>query len=181
MKKIFRHKILVFGVLLVFIITIMMPTINGNLCQIKDIQKNFNKKESNLETIGGSDYWLQTTDEDFNSGTKTNIVVQNDEFFLDKTFREFTLIDNESFENEWPPNNWVENGYWNKESDQVHTGSYSADIDGWLFPAGGNLITYSMDCALENIIEIYVSFWGYDEGSDLGEYYLDYYDGNEWD
>lgn len=37
-----------------------------------------------------------------------------------------------------------------------------------------------MDCSNENITEIYVSFWGYDEGSDEGDYYLDYFNGDNW-
>lgn len=129
-----------------------------------------------------SDCWLQTTNSDFNNGTKYNINVSNDSFHLNETvyYCNETLIKCESFEEIWPPYGWIETGAWNKESNRVHTGEYSADFDGWVLGQHGNLHTPSLDCSDEPTSAIHVDFWGYDQGSDSGEYYLDYSNGTAW-
>jgi hypothetical protein len=133
-----------------------------------------------------SEYWLQTTTSDFNNGTKNNINISGDAFHLNETYyiRNTSLIYNESFEGSWPPNGWTAENQWNRESDQVYDGLWSADFDGSSSGGGqaGNLVTSSMDCSdTENISAIYVSFYGRADGADNGDYYLDYYDGNGWD
>lgn len=131
-----------------------------------------------------SNYWLQTTTSDFNNGTKNNINVSDDAFHLNETYyiRNTTLIDDESFENNWPPTGWSETGNWNREFDEVHSGGYSADFDGQGGGGiSGNLVTPAMNCSDANVTAIYVSFWGYEDRADNDEYYLDYYDGSNWD
>ena len=68
-----------------------------------------------------------------------------------------TLINAESFEGTWPPTGWTETNDWNKESDQVYDGIYSADFDGSLFYPSGNLDTPDIDCS--GASAIYVDFW----------------------
>lgn len=131
-----------------------------------------------------SNYWLQITTSDFNNGTKNNINVSDDAFHLNETYyiRNTTLIDDESFENNWPPTGWSETGNWNQEFDEVHSGGYSADFDGQGGGGtSGNLVTPAMNCSDADVTAIYVSFWGYEDRADNGEYYLDYYDGSNWD
>ena len=130
----------------------------------------------------GYDYWIQTTDEDFNEGIKYNINVSNDSFHLNETtyVTNQTLLDLESFEGDWPPKYWSETGLWNKEKDRSHTGDYSADFDGVLLGTSGVLISPSMNTSNSSVSAIYVEFWGFSEGADKGEYYLDYYDGSFW-
>ena len=41
------------------------------------------------------------------------------------------------------------------------------------------MIAPDLDCS--DASQITVEFYGYDEGADDGEYYLDYYDGSNWD
>jgi hypothetical protein len=130
------------------------------------------------------DYWLQTTSSDFNNGTKNNINVSDGAFHLNETYyiRNYTLINQESFEGMWPPSDWTATGRWNKESDQAHTGTYSADFDGGgFFGRNGDMDTSALDCSDNTVTAIYVDFWNYDGGADNGEYYLYYYDGINWD
>jgi len=136
-----------------------------------------------------SEYWLQTSTSDFNNGTKNNVNVSDDAFHLNKThyIRNTTLINNESFEGDWPPNGWSEVGLleqWNAEDDRNHSGIYSADFDGgmfWFFEFSGNLISPTMNCSNSTATAIYVDSWNYEDGADNGDYYLDYYDGSNWD
>ena len=135
-----------------------------------------------------SENWLQTSTSDFNNGTKTNINVSSDSFHLQARYylRNFTRINNEGFEGSWPPTGWSEDpgtSNWNRETDQVYQGTYSADFDGTGGAGGasGNLLSPSMNCAGSNVTAIYVKFWGYSDAADDGEYYLDYYDGGSWD
>ena len=130
----------------------------------------------------GVDYWIQTTDEDFNAGTKYNINVSNDAFHLNETIYKSnkTILDLESFEEEWPPKDWTKTGAWNKESNRAHTGKFSADFDGFFIGTSGVLVTPSMDTSHTSVIAIYVEFWGFSEEADKGEYYLDYFDGSLW-
>ena len=133
-----------------------------------------------------SEYWLQTTTSDFNNGTINNINVSSDSFHLNETYciRNTTLIDNESFEvATWPPNGWSATGEWNRESDQAHDGSWSADFDGFASGRTGDLDSPTMDCSdTANITAIYVDFYYRDEGAEPAEeFYLYYYDGSGWD
>ena len=134
-----------------------------------------------------SENWLQTTTSDFNNGTNTNINVSNGSFHLKERYylRNFTRINNEGFEGSWPPASWSEDpltSNWNRESDQVYQGAYSADFDGVTGGgATGNLLSPSMNCAGSNVTAIYVKFWVYTDNSHNGDFYLDYYDGSTWD
>jgi len=136
-----------------------------------------------------SNYWLQTNTSDFNNGTKNNINVSDNAFHLNETYyiRNYTLINNESFEGNWPPDGWSETGWleqWNAEENRNHSGIYSADFDGGnflLFPFSGNLVTPTMDCSNINVTAIYFDSWNYENGADDSDYYLDYYDGSNWD
>jgi len=179
-KKIYITFITI-AIFILFMGTSLFPCISGKTSENNGIQiQTNNDKINNIFSDKGNDYWLQTTDEDFNSGEKIDIKVSNDSFFLNRTIYEIDLIDDESFENEWPPLYWRSSGEWNKEGDRVNSGAYSADCDGGFAPISANLETLRMDCSIQNISEIYVSFWGYDEGSDEGDYYLDYFNGDNW-
>ncbi|MBN1860552.1 MAG: DUF2341 domain-containing protein [Candidatus Thermoplasmatota archaeon] len=132
--------------------------------------------------------WLQTSTDDFNNGTKTNINVSNGSFHLQETFylRNFSLIDDEGFEGSWPPSGWSESpagSNWNAENYEQYEGSFSADFDGVGGSGGasGNLLSPSMNCSGSNVTAIYVKFWAFEDSADDGEYYLDYYDGTSWD
>jgi hypothetical protein len=134
-----------------------------------------------------SENWLQTSTSDFNNGTKTNIDVSSGSFHLQQRYylRNFTRINNEGFEGSWAPTGWSESpstSNWNKESDRAHEGTYSADFDGaGGGGASGNLLSPSLNCVGSNVTAIYVKFWGYSENANNnGEYYLDYYDGSNW-
>jgi parallel beta-helix repeat protein len=128
------------------------------------------------------DNWIQTTDEDFNNGTKYNINISKDSFFLSQktVLINQTIVGPESFETSWPPLGWFETGEWNRENDRSHTGQYSADHDGTLLGSTGNLITPMMDTSGSNTNAIYLEFWTYSEDADDGEYYLEFFDGNDW-
>jgi hypothetical protein len=89
-----------------------------------------------------------------------------------------TLIDHESFEGSWPPSGWTENGEWNRENNQAHNGAWSADFDGSGWGTSGYLTTYYLNCYGAN--SIYVDFWYRDEGCDVDEFLLQYYDGTGW-
>lgn len=135
-----------------------------------------------------SENWLQTTTSDFNNGTNTNINVSGGSFRLQQRYylRNFSRINNEGFEGSWPPSGWSESpgtSNWNRESDQVYQGTYSADFDGVTGSGGasGNLLSPTMNCSGSNVTAIYVRFWAYEDAADDGEYYLDYYDGSNWD
>jgi len=135
-----------------------------------------------------SENWLQTSTSDFNNGTKTNINVTSGSFHLQERYylRNFTRINNEGFEGSWPPSSWSEDpagNNWNMEGDRSYTGTYSADFDGTGGSGGasGNLLSPSLNCAGSNVTAIYVKFWTYSDNADDGEYYLDYYDGTNWD
>lgn len=93
-----------------------------------------------------------------------------------------TLINEESFENDWPPSlpsDWTETGRWNKESNQAYDGTYSADFDGLGIGRSGDLTTCNLDCS--DVDAIYVEFWYRDEGCEANEFLLQYYDGANWD
>ncbi|MBN1358231.1 hypothetical protein JW988_05630 [Candidatus Bathyarchaeota archaeon] len=90
-----------------------------------------------------------------------------------------TLINSESFEGSWVPSGWYESSNWNKESDEVKDGGYSADFDGWDTGRSGSLYTPSMDCS--DASKIFVDFWFYDAGCENDEFRLYYWDGHDWD
>ena len=90
------------------------------------------------------------------------------------------MIDDESFEDAWPPTGWSATGVWNKESDEVYDRAYSADFDGQRSPTqSGDLTTPDVNCS--DAASITVEFYGYEDGVNDTEYYLDYYDGTGWD
>jgi len=89
-----------------------------------------------------------------------------------------TLINGESFEGNWPPTGWTATGGWNKETDYVHSGSYSADFDGG--SSSGSLTTPNLDASDTDVI--HVDFWYRDGGCEAGEFRLYYYnDAGSWD
>jgi len=92
-----------------------------------------------------------------------------------------TLINQESFEGNWPPTGWNENPgdtRWNKENNQAYNGSYSADFDGHPSGSSGDLETNEMNCS--DADRIYVNFWYRDEGCEGNEFMLQYYNGTDW-
>ena len=92
-----------------------------------------------------------------------------------------TLIDQQSFEGAWLPPGWSEspgNTRWEKESDQAHHGTYSADFDGQTVGRSGDLYSPDMDCS--DATAIYIDFWYRDEDCESTEYLLQYYDGASW-
>lgn len=97
------------------------------------------------------------------------------------TTQNVSLIDQESFEGAWLPAGWSEDpagNNWNRESQQSYDGSYSADFDGFLFPASGNLQTPVLDAS--GAFAIYIDFWYMDDDLDAGEFLLEYYNGVGW-
>jgi hypothetical protein len=134
-----------------------------------------------------SENWRQTSTSDFNNGTKTSINVSSGSFHLMERYyrRNFTRINNEGFEGSWPPSGWSEDpstSNWNRETDQVYQGTYSADFDGTTGGgSSGNLLSPSLNCAGSNVTAIYVKFWVYSDNAHNGNFYLDYYDGSNWD
>ena len=164
----------------IIIITILLLLGTTFDVTISKSQNNYFKE--NRKKTREYDHWIQTTDEDFNNGTKYNINVSMDSFFLSQKFAlvNQTLVGPESFESTWPPTGWFYTGDWNKESDRSHTGLYSADYDGTLLGSSGSLITPNMDTSGSTTNAIYLEFWTYSEDADEGEYNLEYFDGNSW-
>ena len=89
-----------------------------------------------------------------------------------------TLVDGESFEGTWPPAGWSETGRWNKESNQVKEGSYSADFDGRNPGRSGSLYTPIFDCS--DADAIYLDFWFYDDNCDPNEFMVEYHGEDGW-
>jgi parallel beta-helix repeat protein len=170
-KNLFKKSVILITVLLLL----------GTTFEVT-VSKSYNNYRENSQKAREYDSWIQTTDEDFNNGTKYNINVSKDSFFLNQKFAfvNQTLVGPESFESTWPPTGWFETGEWDKESDRSHTGLYSADHDGTLLGSSGSLITPSMDTSGSSTNAIYLEFWTYSEDADDGEYYLEYFDGNTW-
>ena len=169
-KRCIVSVIIVILLISIFGITVSKPQNNLKL---------YNKQNHQNK---GFDYWVQTTDEDFNKGTKYNINVSNDAFHLNENtyITNQTILGPESFEGVWPPNNWSSKGGWNKENNRAHTGEFSADFDGNIIGKSGILFSPFMNTSNSSASAINVEFWTFSEGADLGEYYLDYYDGNIW-
>lgn len=166
------------GVLIFTIILLLGTSID---ITVSNPQNSFILNNEKSQQVRGYDFWLQTTDEDFNNGTHYNINVSRDAFHLKEklVLVNQTILGPESFEGNWPPEYWSVTGDWNKEKDQVHTGNYSADCDGTILGSSGLLTSPSMD-ASGNINAIYVEFWTFSEDADIEEYYLEYYDGFNW-
>jgi len=140
----------------------------------------------NVESVTHSSWFTSENEYTVNNGTKTDgtysdtkVVDSSNESFAEAGGGgsvNITLINAESFEGSWIPSGWSETGAWNKESDQEYHGSYSADFDGG---SSGDLTTPDLDCS--DAEAIYVDFWYRDDGSEAGEFVLQYYDGNSWD
>jgi len=135
-----------------------------------------------------SENWFQTSTSDFNNGTKTNINVSSGSFHLKERYclRNFTRINNEGFEGSWPPTGWAEvpsTSNWFKDPYRAYQGSYSAGFNGSGGQGGasGELQSVIMDCSGSNVTAIYVRFWAYSRRGSVDTYYLDYYDGANWD
>ena len=141
----------------------------------------------NVEPVTHSSWFTAQNDYTLSSGTQTGgsyvdtkAVDGSYQSFMESTGDsiDVTLIDGESFEGSWPPSGWSETSYWNKESDEEYHGSYSADFDGGN-GRSGILETPDLDCS--DADSIVVDFWYRDDGSESGEFVLQYYDGNNWD
>lgn len=168
------------GVLIFTIILMLGSSIDITVCNPQN-GLIFNNKQG--QQIGEYDYWVQTTDEDFNNGIKYNINVSRDAFHLEEKLVTInqTILGPESFEGSWPPDGWFVTGDWNKEKDRAHSGNYSADCDGTLLGSSGTLVSLSMDTSDSSVSAIYVEFWTFSEDADVEEYYLEYFDGLNWD
>ena len=117
--------------------------------------------------INGTYLDTQTDDANFESFSESTVGASN-----------LSLIEVESFEGNWPPDNWSETGNWNKENNYAYSGEYSADFDGTTGGTSGYLNSPTMDCS--DAQSIYVEFWWHDRGLDDGDIFLEYYDGNIW-
>lgn len=172
--KIVKKGVLLFTIILLLSSSIDITTSNQ--------QNNLIFNDEKSQQVRGYDFWVQTTDEDFNNGIKYNINVSNDAFHLKEKLVMInqTILGPESFEGSWPPDYWFANGDWNKENDRAHTGTYSADYDGTLIGSSGSLTSSYMDTSDNHVNAIYVEFWTFSEDADIGEYYLEYFDGLNW-
>jgi len=168
------------GVIVFTIILILGSSIEITVCNPQN-GLIFNNEQG--QQIGEYDYWVQTTDEDFNNGIKYNINVSRDAFHLKEKLVTInqTILGPESFEGSWPPDGWFITGDWNKEKDRAHSGNYSADCDGTLLGSSGTLVSSSMDTSDSSVSAIYLEFWTFSEEADVEEYNLEYFDGLNWD
>jgi hypothetical protein len=95
-----------------------------------------------------------------------------------------TLIDQESFEVNWPPiqpSIWTRTGTWNREPDRAYSGTYSADFDGSFGGGSGDLTTCDLNCFNSPLPSaIYVDFWYRHESCGANQFLLRYYDGTNW-
>jgi hypothetical protein len=94
-----------------------------------------------------------------------------------------TALISESFEGVWLPTGWTETpggNRWNKESDQVHSGAFSADYDGVGGGSTGNLISPVINTAGGTSFTI--NFW-YRVPTGVGpnEFLLEFWNGATWD
>jgi hypothetical protein len=93
-----------------------------------------------------------------------------------------TTLISESFEGVWLPTGWTEvpgGNRWNKESDQVYSGAFSADYDGVGGGSTGSLISPVINTAGGTSFTI--DFW-YRTSTGVGpnEYLLEFWDGAVW-
>ena len=98
----------------VLLITILLLLGTSIDITASKLQNNFIYQKSQKTREYG--YWMQTTNEDFNNGTKYNINVSKDSFFLKEKIAVInqTVLGPESFESIWPPSGWFVTGGWNK-------------------------------------------------------------------
>ena len=145
---------------------------------------------TNIEAITHSSWFTAQIEYTLGNGTKidgtyldTKIVDDNFESIAETDVGaiNLTLINNESFETDWPPASWsiTPGSNWNKESNYQLDGTYSADFDGQSGGRSGYLSSPIMDCS--DADAIYVDFWWQDRGLDDGDFILEYYDGSTWD
>jgi len=147
----------------------------------------YSGSSSNIEDFVDNN--VSNVDSSQNKGTYSNFSAQQagpDSIF--DTLREantaagttnITLVDQESFEGNWPPSlpsAWTETGRWNKEADRAYIGTYSADFDG---PGSGDLTTSDLGSS-SSTVAIYVEFWYRDEDCEATEFLLRYYNGIAW-
>jgi hypothetical protein len=144
---------------------------------------------TNVENASDSPWFNVQSEYTNNTGSKvegtyfdTQTIDYSHEKFIENSIGggpiEAKLIDAESFEGSWPPSGWSETSHWNKESNEEYHGIYSADFDGGS-GRSGILQTPDLDCS--DAESIFVDFWYRDDGSESGEFVLQYYDGNSWD
>jgi len=91
-----------------------------------------------------------------------------------------TLINQESFEDDWPPllpSVWSATGRWNKESNEAYDEDNSADFDGGNGQAG-DLTTCDLDCS--DAEAIYLDFWYRENDAEANEFLLKYFNGADW-
>ena len=137
----------------VIIVILLLSSFGITVGKPQNILNSYNEQDQRYKIY---DYWIQTTDEYFNEGTKYNINVSNDAFHLNETayITNQTILELESFEGDWPPEDWSKTGVWNKENDRAHTGEFSADFDGFLIGTSGELYTPSMDTSNSSVSAI---------------------------
>lgn len=129
-----------------------------------------------------SEYTVNTGTKTSGTYTATAAVDGSFEVFTEGLSKNnVTLINNESFEDEWPPAGWISTGNWNKENNYQHDGTYSADFDGSSgdFGLSGNLTSPILNCSDSDAI--FVDFWWLDRGLDSDDLLLQYYDGSTWE
>jgi parallel beta-helix repeat protein len=172
-----RRNLLKKSVIVITIFLILSSSVDTIISKSQD-----NLLNEKSQKLGTYDFWVQTTDEDFNNGTKYNINVSKGSFFLSEKIAIInqTILGPESFESFWPPGGWFETGEWEKENDRSHSGLYSADHDGTLLGSSGALTSPIMDTSGSTTSAIYLEFWTYSEGADAGEYNLEFFDGSSW-
>ncbi len=139
--------------------------------------EDFATSETYNESDSGSNVndYTDTADQD---GTTQDIV----EYQITGGSSTTTLIPTESFESTSWPTDWTEAAgtVWNPETDQFHTGSYSADFDGANPGLSGTLQSPSMDTSSATSID--VDFWWREDDADPNDYTLYYYDNTgTWD
>jgi hypothetical protein len=123
-----------------------------------------------VKTFDVGDSWLQTTDVDFNAGTKTNINVSDDAFRLNSSN---TTVFDDGFEVDITTN-WTVSANWDRDGSVTHSGTYSAKLGN----AEGNLDTKARDCS--GAQAIYADFWYHDNKADAGDFDLQYWNGAIW-
>jgi hypothetical protein len=152
-----------------------------------DVYMTFRSYSSGTASSYFVDNDLSNVDSSSDKGTQSNFTAQQygPDSIYDTLTEEntaaasnVTLINAESFEGPWPPTGWSETGAWNRENNQAYAGIYSADFDGGSGLAG---VLTTPDLDTSDSTAIYVDFWYRDDGSEPGEFVLQYYDGFSWD
>lgn len=142
---------------------------------------------SGVDQITHSSWFRVQTEYIINSGSRikgdfldTQYMDTSYERFTENTSgpSNITLISSESFEDLWPPTDWVSTGNWAKESNYAYDGTYSADFDGSLEGASGYLIFSMMDCSDADMI--FVDFWWQNRALGNDDFEVEYYNGSSW-